>query len=54
MEIKVNNIQEDRKDIFEKLIKTIRENITKGFSEKLSYGIPAWIVPHSLYPKGYY
>ena len=61
MEIKVNNIQEykknlpeDRKDIFDKLMKTVRENIPKGFSEELSYGIPAWVVPHSLYPKGYH
>ena len=61
MKIKVNNIQEykrnipeDRKDIFDKLMKTIRENIPKGFSEELSYGIPAWVVPHSLYPKGYH
>ena len=61
MEIKVNNIQEykrnipeDRKDIFNKLMKTVRENIPKGFSEELSYGIPAWVVPHSLYPKGYH
>ena len=61
MEIKVNNIQEykrnipeDRKYIFNKLMKTVRENIPKGFSEELSYGIPAWVVPHSLYPKGYH
>ena len=35
-------------------MKTVRENIPKGFSEELSYGIPAWVVPHSLYPKGYH
>ena len=61
MKIKANNIleykknvPEDRKDVFDKLIETIRENIPKGFSEELSYGIPAWVVPHSLYPKGYH
>ena len=61
MKIKANNIQEyiknipeDRKDVFDKLMKTVRENIPKGFSEELSYGIPAWVVPHSLYPKGYH
>ena len=35
-------------------MKSVRENIPKGFSEELSYGIPAWVVPHSLYPKGYH
>ena len=61
MKIKANNIleykknvPEDRKDVFDKLIETIRENIPKGFSEELSYGMPAWVVPHSLYPKGYH
>jgi len=61
MKIKANNIKEylqnipeDRKDVFDKLIETVRENIPKGFSEELSYGMPAWVVPHSLYPKGYH
>ena len=61
MKIKANNIleykkniPEDKKDVFDKLMKTVRENIPKGFSEELSYGIPAWVVPHSLYPKGYH
>jgi len=61
MKIKVNNIQEyiknipeDRKDIFDKLMKTVRENIPSGFLEELSYGFPSWVVPHSLYSKGYH
>ena len=61
MKIKANNIleykkniPEDRKDVFDKLIETVRENIPKGFSEELSYGIPSWVVPHSFYPKGYH
>ena len=61
MKIKANNIleykknvPEDKKDVFDKLMKTVRENIPKGFSEELSYGIPAWVVPHYLYPKGYH
>jgi len=61
MKIKVNNIleykknvPEDKKDIFDKLIETVRGNIPKGFSEELSYGIPSWVVPHSIYPKGYH
>ena len=61
MKIKVNNIEEylqnipeDRKEVFGKLMNVIRENIPSGFSEELSYGMPAWVVPHSLYPDGYH
>ena len=61
MKIKANNIQEykknipeARKEVFDKLINTVRKNIPKGFLEELSYGLPSWIVPFSLYPKGYH
>jgi hypothetical protein len=32
----------------------IRENIPTGFSEEMSYGMIGYVVPHSLYPKGYH
>ena len=50
----IQNIPEERKEIFEKLMDVIRTNIPEGFSEELGYGMPAWVVPHSLYPKGYH
>ena len=25
-----------------------------GFNEELNYGMPGWVVPHSLYPGGYH
>ncbi|MGY8951144.1 MAG: DUF1801 domain-containing protein, partial [Flavobacteriales bacterium] len=49
----IQNIPEERKEVFEKLMDVIRTNIPEGFSEELGYGMPAWVVPHSLYPKGY-
>jgi len=50
----LHNIPEERKEVFNKLMDVIRENIPAGFSEELSYGMPAWVVPHSLYPDGYH
>mgnify|MGYP001004132622 FL=1 len=50
----VKQIPEDRQQIFEKLLSILRENLPPGFEECLSYGMPAFSVPHSLYPKGYH
>jgi len=35
------------------LRKTILENIPAGFTEEMSYGMIGYVVPFSLYPKGY-
>ncbi|MDA8529510.1 DUF1801 domain-containing protein [Schleiferiaceae bacterium] len=50
----VKQIPEDRQQVFEKLLSILRENLPPGFQECLSYGMPAFSVPHSLYPKGYH
>ena len=50
----LQKIPKERKEVFGKLMKVVRENIPKGFSEELSYGFPSWVVPFSLYPKGYH
>ena len=47
-------IPEDRKVAFLKLRETILENIPNGFIEQISYGTIGFLVPHSLYPKGYH
>jgi len=61
MKIKANSISEylenipnERKAVMKKLIKTIGVNLPKGFKEQLGYGMPSWVVPHSLYPEGYH
>ena len=38
----------------QKLISTIGKNLPNGFTEQLGYGMPAWVVPHTLYPDGYH
>jgi uncharacterized protein YdhG (YjbR/CyaY superfamily) len=47
-------IPEERKPAFIKLWETIKENIPDGFAEELGYGMPGFVVPHSIYPDGYH
>ena len=50
----LENIPVERKAVMDKLISTISKSLPNGFKEQLDYGMPAWIVPHSLYPDGYH
>ncbi len=61
MKIEANTIQEyisqlpeDRKEAIENLRKIISENLPKGFKEEMSYGMIGFVVPKSIYPKGYH
>ncbi|WP_395056769.1 DUF1801 domain-containing protein [Flavobacterium sp.] len=47
-------IPEERQQAFSKLRQTILENIPKGFEECMIYGMVGYVVPHSIYPKGYH
>ena len=48
------NIPEERKAAMNKLRQTIRDSLPEGFEEGLSYGMPRWVVPRSIYPAGYH
>lgn len=50
----LENLPEDRKEPIEKLRKIISENLPSGFEEQLSYGMIGYVVPKSIYPKGYH
>ena len=50
----LENIPIERKAVMQKLIAIINKNLPKGFAEQLNYGIPSWVVPHSIYPDGYH
>ena len=50
----ISQLTEDRKEPISKLRNIINQNIDGGFEEVLSYSIPGWVVPHSLYPDGYH
>lgn len=47
-------VSPDRSEIMLALRKTILENLPPGFEETVSYGMPGWVVPKSLYPPGYH
>ena len=50
----IAQLPEDRIVPFKKLRKTILDNLPKGFEEGMGYGMPAYYVPHSIYPDGYH
>lgn len=50
----IKTIDAERKPAFEKLRETISKNLPKGFEECISYGMPAFVVPHKIYPNGYH
>lgn len=50
----LETIPEDRKNAFEKLYRTISENLPKGFEECLNYNMIGWVVPLKTYPAGYH
>lgn len=47
-------IPEDRKEVMQKLRKSINDNLPKGFEEIMCYGMLGYVVPHSIYPNGYH
>ena len=50
----INNQPAERKEALLKLQKCILSNLPKGFEETIGYNMPSYVVPHSLYPKGYH
>ena len=50
----MSTVPEERKVAFQKLRKTILDNLPKGFHEELSYGMIGYVIPHSIYPDGYH
>jgi len=50
----ISKLPEERKNAFIKLRKVILKNLPKGFEEGMLYNMPAYFVPHSIYPNGYH
>ena len=50
----LSNLPDDRKEVMQKLRNSIIENIPQGFEEVMSYGMLGFVVPHSIYQKGYH
>lgn len=50
----ITKLPEDRQEVISKLRKVVLDNLPKGFSEEMSYGMIGYVVPHSIYPDGYH
>ena len=50
----INEAPDDRRAALQQLRTIILENIPEGFQECISYGMIGYVVPHSIYPKGYH
>jgi uncharacterized protein YdhG (YjbR/CyaY superfamily) len=50
----IETLPEGKKEAMIQLRDTILQHLPKGFEERMSYGMITYVVPHSLYPKGYH
>ena len=50
----LNSLPADRKEAIVEMRRVIRKNLPKGFEETINYGMLGYVVPHSIYPKGYH
>ena len=50
----INLLESDRKKTIIQLINVIEQNIPKGFEKVMNYGMPSFVIPHSMYPNGYH
>jgi uncharacterized protein YdhG (YjbR/CyaY superfamily) len=48
------SLPEERKAAMQQLRNVITQNLPNGFQEEMSYGMIGYVVPHSLYSKGYH
>jgi len=50
----IESLSDGRKEPFRLLRKTIKENLPAGFEEIMAYGMISFVIPHSIYPRGYH
>jgi Domain of unknown function (DU1801) len=50
----IDALPDDRKPIILALREALLVNLPIGFQEVMSYGMLGYVVPHTLYPKGYH
>ena len=49
----LDELPPDRKEAIGKIREAILNNLPEGFEEVMGYGMLGYVVPHSIYPKGY-
>ena len=50
----INSLPEDRKEPINNIIRAVEENIPTGYAKIMNYGMPSFVIPHSVYPPGYH
>lgn len=50
----LNELPKDRKEAVTLLRNITLKSLPKGFEETMQYGMLSYVVPHSIYPKGYH
>lgn len=50
----ISQVPETQREAIIFLRNVILENIPQGFAEQMNYGMIGYVVPHSIYPKGYH
>lgn len=50
----ISNLAEEKRRPIEKLRKILLENLPNGFEETISNGMISYVIPHSIYSKGYH
>lgn len=50
----IKQVPADKRETINRLRKIILENLPPGFTEVISYGMIGYVVPKSIYPKGYH
>lgn len=50
----LDSLPDDRKKAVSELRKVVNKNLPKGFKECIGYGMIGYVIPHSIYPKGYH
>src|SRR5215217_5482991 len=50
----LQELPDDRKEAINKMRAALLKTLPEGFSERISYGMIGYVVPHTLYPSGYH
>lgn len=50
----IDSLPPDRKEVISKIREVLLKNLPIGFEEIIGYGMLGYVVPHSIYPKGYH
>ena len=54
VEAYIEMLPSDRQVSFQRLREIVKTMLPPGFEETMAYGMPAYVVPHEIYPPGYH